>query len=139
MYADYVLSGVLHPLVVSDERSMMREAYRYELTDRDAQITLSGTVYSEMLGALSMNQRHLYELYKLMYPGSYTSTNTGGDPDVIPTMTQADLQAFHSTYYQPSNALIVLTGELDLARFLALIDEDYLSAYAAERLRRADG
>ena len=79
VYADYVLSGVLHPLVVSDERSMMREAYRYELTDRDAQITLSGTVYSEMLGALSMNQRHLYELYKLMYPGSYTSTNTGGD------------------------------------------------------------
>lgn len=76
VYADYVLSGVLHPLVVSDERSMMREAYRYELMDRDAQITLSGTVYSEMLGALSMNQRHLYELYKLMYPGSYTSTNT---------------------------------------------------------------
>ncbi len=85
-----------------------------------------------MLGALSMHQRHLYELYKLMYPGSYTSTNTGGDPDVIPTMTQADLQAFHSTYYQPSNALIVLTGELDLARFLALIDEDYLSAYDAQ-------
>ena len=138
VYADYVLSGVLHPLVVSDERSMMREAYRYELTDRDAQITLSGTVYSEMLGALSMNQRHLYELYKLMYPGSYTSTNTGGDPDVIPTMTQADLQAFHSTYYQPSNALIVLTGELDLARFLALIDEDYLSAYDAQTVEITD-
>lgn len=135
VYADYVLSGVLHPLVVSDERSMMREAYRYELTDRDAQITLSGTVYSEMLGALSMNQRHLYELYKLMYPGSYTSTNTGGRSDVIPTMTQADLQAFHSTYYQPSNALIVLTGELDLARFLALIDEDYLSATTRRRLK----
>lgn len=134
VYADYVLSGVLHPLVVSDERSMMREAYRYELTDRDAQITLSGTVYSEMLGALSMNQRHLYELYKLMYPGSYTSTNTGGDPDVIPTMTQADLQAFHSTYYQPSNALIVLTGR---TRSGAVSGADRRGL--SERLRRADG
>lgn len=138
VYADFVMDGVLHPLVVSDERSMMREAYRYELTDKDAEITLSGTVYSEMLGALSMNQRHLYDLYKLMYPGSYTSTNTGGDPDVIPTMTQADLQEFHSTYYHPSNALIVLTGELDLDRFLALIDGDYLSAYDAQTVAITD-
>ena len=138
VYADFVMDGVLHPLVVSDERAMMREAYRYELTDRDAEITLSGTVYSEMLGALSMNQRHLYDLYKLMYPGSYTAANTGGDPDVIPTMTQADLQEFHSTYYHPSNALIVLTGELDLPRFLALIDGDYLSAYDAQDVAVTD-
>lgn len=87
-----------------------------------------------MLGALSMNQRHLYELYKLMYPGSYTSTNTGGDPDVIPTMTQADLQAFHSTYYQPSNALIVLTGR---TRSGAVSGADRRGL--SERLRRADG
>lgn len=138
VYVDFVMDGVLHPLVVSDERAMMREAYRYELTDRDAEITLSGTVYSEMLGALSMNQRHLYDLYKLMDPGSYMATNTGGDPDVIPTMTQADLQEFHSTYYQPSNALIVLTGELDLPRFLALIDGDYLSAYDAQPVEITD-
>ena len=131
VYADYVLSGVLHPLVVSDERSMMREAYRYELTDRDAQITLSGTVYSEMLGALSMNQRHLYELYKLMYPGSYTSTNTGGDPDVIPTMTQADFAA-----WTEENANSTMIDQMKAVSAQDLPEE--LTVYTAET-KDADG
>ena len=35
-------------MIMTDERAMMREAYRYELVDEDSPITLTGTVYSEM-------------------------------------------------------------------------------------------
>lgn len=47
-FADYTMAGLYHPLIMTDERSMMREAYRYELADEDSSITLTGTVYSEM-------------------------------------------------------------------------------------------
>lgn len=129
VYTDYLLSGVFHPTIMTDERPMMREAYRYELADRDADITLAGTVYSEMLGALTMESRGLYDLAKLLYPGSYLSSITGGDPDVIPTMTHQDLIDFHNERYHPSNCLITLYGKLDLERFLKLVDGGYPSAF----------
>lgn len=47
-FADYTMAGLYHPTIMTDERAMMREAYRYELTDEASPITLTGTVYSEM-------------------------------------------------------------------------------------------
>ena len=36
---------------------------------------------------------------------------------------------FHSKYYHPSNSYIYLYGDVDFARELAFIDEEYLSHY----------
>lgn len=127
-YVDYLLNGVFHPTIMNDERPMMREAYRYELADRDSDITLTGTVYSEMQGAIGISQRGLYNLSKMLFPGSSVSNIAGGDPAVIPTMTHQDLIDFHNTYYHPSNAMISLYGKLDLEKFLTRIDE-YLGEY----------
>ncbi len=125
---DYNLNGVFKPLVLTDERAMMREAYRYELTDKDADITLNGTVYSEMKGAYTLAHASQYNTMKMLYPGSYTVNASGGDPDVIPQMTQQDLIDFHSRNYHPSNALFTLHGKIDLKRFLKQIDE-FISQY----------
>lgn len=117
---DIYLAGVFEPLVITDEHAMRREAYRYELENADADLVLTGTVYSEMLGSYYANQEY-YERSRLMYPGSWYTTCTGGQPGYIETMTHEDLIEFHNTYYQPSNALTILYGDLDLDPFLSLI------------------
>ena len=43
-YVDFYMDGVYHPLVLTDERLMQREAYRYELPSADSELTLQGTV-----------------------------------------------------------------------------------------------
>ena len=119
-FADVYLSGVFEPLVLTDAHAMEREAYRYGLTDADADLTLTGTVYSEMLGNY-YSAEESYEVTRQLYPGSWYATVTGGQPGVIETMTQQDLIDFHDTYYQPSNALSVLYGDLKLEDFLELM------------------
>ena len=128
-FVDYYLSGVFYPLIMTDEHAMMREAYRYELADRDSDITLSGTVYSEMQGAISQIAQAQYNLQKQLYPNSNLSTVAGGLPADIPSMTYQDLKDFHDAYYHPSNALMVLFGKVDIDRFLGLIDGEYLSKF----------
>ncbi|MBQ7487359.1 MAG: insulinase family protein, partial [Clostridia bacterium] len=129
MNMDVYLDGVFHPLVVEDEHAMMREAYRYELTDREAPISLQGIVYAEMEGALTQEQMAYAYMSRLMYPGSSVGSLSGGLPSLIPEITYQELCDFHAKYYTPANSLTVLYGSLDIERALRLIDEGYFSHY----------
>ena len=128
-FVDYTMSGVLDPLVVTDERAMMREACRYELSDADAEIEVKGVVYNEMKGALTRIAMAQYNLKKLLFPGSNCSNVSGGIPSEIMTMSHQELREFHEKYYHPSNSLMVLYGKLDCERFLKLLDEEHLNRY----------
>ena len=121
-FADYIIDGLYHPTIMTDERAMMREAYRYELESEDAPLELTGTVYSEMQAHTSPLTLSSVRATKMMFPGSRFAAFNGGDPDVIPEMTWQELKDFHDTYYHPSNSLTVLYGKLDPEPFLRLID-----------------
>lgn len=136
-FADYTLDGLYHPTIMTDERTMMREAYRYELTDEDAPLTLTGTVYSEMKAHTSPLTLSQTRAMKLLYPGSRFAAFNGGDPDHIPEMTWDELRAFHDTYYHPSNSMTILYGKLDPEPFLALID-GAISAYDRREITLTD-
>ena len=135
-FADVYLAGVFEPLVVSDIHAMQREAYRYQLDSEDADLQLTGTVYSEMLGNY-YSAEGSYVMRRLTYPGSWYATCTGGQPGVIETMTQQDLIDYHDTYYQPSNALTVLYGDLELSDFLEVIAK-YYDRYEKTEVSAAD-
>lgn len=137
-YVDFYMNGVYHPLVVEDERLMHREAYRYDLPSADAELTLQGTVYSEMLGGLTQFRTALDNARRATFPGSVYASETGGVPGVIETMTHQDLIDFHDTYYHPSNSLMVLYGDVNVERFLELIDGEYLSAYDRKEIDLSD-
>ncbi len=132
VFMDYTLNGVFHPIIMQDERAMMREAYRYELTDADADLTLTGTVYSEMSAALNASAMLTAQLNRLMYPGSFYGHISGGDPDYIPDMTWDELKRFHDSYYHPSNSMSVLYGDLDVYRFLKALNECFSTFEYAE-------
>ncbi len=126
---DYYFSGVFQPLLYTEPRLQMREAWRYELASADAPLSITGTVYSEMQGAMTAQSYATFNDLRTLYAGSPVAYESGGLPDDIRTLTYEDLIAFHDTYYHPSNALIVLYGDLDYEQFLSFIDSEYLSAY----------
>ncbi len=128
-YVDYYMNGVYHPLVLTDERSLMREAYRYELTEPDAELTVQGTVYSEMLGHSNQESNAENELLKQTYPGSRLANQVGGIPEEILKITHEEITEFHKEFYHPSNSLMVFAGDLNLENFLELINRDFLSGF----------
>ena len=135
---DVYLDGVFNPALLSDPHAMMRDAYRYQLSDSEGELSLQGVVYSEMLGALSHTRIANLRLYRLLWPGSVVGSLSGGMPDEIPKMTWQDLCAFHARYYTPGNSLTVLYGDIEIGRFLAMINDSYFSHYEEEHPSLAD-
>ena len=121
--ADYYLDACFYPTLMTDESIFREEAWRYELTDKDAPLTLNGTVYNEMKGALTLSEAAMYNYYRSIAPGSVQGNVFGGDPDFIPDMSWQSLKDYHDTYYHPSNSLSVLYGKIENPdAFLTLMD-----------------
>lgn len=132
---DYYLSGIFEPLLYTEPRLVEREAWRYELEDKEEEINIAGTVYSEMQGALTPSMTARNNNIKTLYEGSTTAHKSGGVPDAIRTLTYEELVDFHDTYYHPSNALITLYGDLDIESYLSFIDSTYLSKFDKKEIK----
>ena len=124
--ADYYTDLCFNPMIMEDESIYRTEAWRYEMTNADAELTYNGTVYSEMLGAMTLQRAALLNANKATFPGASITYNSGGNPDDIPDMTWEDLKDYHNKYYHPSNCLAILYGDIeDYAAFLKLLDEAF--------------
>lgn len=127
--ADYYTDSCFHPLIMEQEDIFRTEAWRYEMADMDSPLTLNGTVYSEMLGAVTLDFRAMINANTVTFPGSSMMYNYGGDPDYIPDMTWDALKEYHLKYYHPSNCFAVLYGSIkNYTAFLKLLD-GYFSPY----------
>ena len=138
--ADVYTDSCLHPLVMEDESIFREEAWRYRLESEDAPLTLEGTVYSEMKGAINLSYMAGYNLYREMFPGSLATNLYGGDPDIIPTLSWERLKAYHDQYYTPSNCVAFLYGRIsDPDAFLRLLDEAFTPFGHRETIHAKDG
>ena len=127
---DVYMNGVFHPVVLTEENELRREAVRFVLNSPEEKITATGAVYNELLGILSdINMVNYYSLRKLLYPNSTDSYITGGNPEDILNVTWQSVKDFHKKYYQPSNMTIYLYGKLDCNRFLEYFDREFFSKY----------
>lgn len=54
---------------------------------------------------------------------------SGGDPELIPTLSFREFTEFHRRFYHPSNSYIYLYGDMDIDETLNYIDHDYLSSF----------
>lgn len=128
--ADVYMDGVFNPLVKQEKRIFDREAWRYELEDKQSELKINGTVYNEMQGNNNdINVASYYNTLEALFPNSILSKNSGGTQESIPKLTYEKLLSTHLAYYHPSNALIVLYGKLDYTTFLKYFDGEYLSKY----------
>ena len=125
-YADYYTDSCLHPMILEDESIFREEAWRYRLADAEDELSIEGTVYSEMLGAMDLTSTAYSNLLRAAFPGSTIGNISGGDPAFIPDMTWESLRDYHELYYHPSNCCAYLYGQFeDYTAFLKLLDEAF--------------
>ncbi len=126
------LDAVFFPNIYSRREIFMQEGWHYEMETPDDELKINGVVYSEMKGAMSSPDRQIYdELLNVMLPDTTYGVNSGGDPEVIPTLTYENYLNFHRRYYHPSNSYIFLYGDMDMDERLEFMDREYLSLFDA--------
>ncbi len=131
---DVYLDAVFHPNSVRDPRILQQEGWHYEMMDAEDALRYNGVVYNEMKGVFS-NPESVLERYIMqsLFPDTCYGHESGGDPDHIPELSFEQFRAFHARFYHPSNAYIILYGDMDMEKKLAWLDEQYLSKYSAIR------
>lgn len=129
---DVYLDAVFHPNIYQKEEIFRQEGWHYELESEDGELTYNGVVYNEMKGAFSSPEDVLdREIMAALFPDTPYGNESGGDPEVIPSLTWEQFLEFHKKYYHPSNSYIYLYGNMDMAEKLEWLDQAYLSAYDA--------
>jgi zinc protease len=90
------------------ERDVVKEEYRFRVL---------APSYGRFNNALSKDS---YAVHPYKRPGI-------GSIENLDASTLSDVQAFHSTYYRPDNAVLIVAGDLDTKQFDAWVDR-YLGA-----------
>ncbi len=124
VYGDAVFFPIL------SEDTFLQEAHHLEYGD-DGRLFVKGVVYNEMRGAYENMESFVGTLAQstLFSPGHPYSFDSGGDPDAIPSLDYATFRDFHATRYHPSNCRIFLHGNIDTARQLRFLHENFLAKF----------
>ncbi len=109
---DVYLDAVFYPRITPE--TFQQEGWHYELNEIAAPLTYKGVVFNEMKGAYSSPDNLIYRYSeRAVFPDNTYGFDSGGDPEVIPSLTYTQFKAFHETYYHPSNARIFFYGDDD--------------------------
>lgn len=120
---DVYLDAVMNPLSITDPHAFRQEGWHYELDSPDGELRCNGVVYNEMKGAFASPDEVLTtELELALFPDNCYKYVSGGHPEHITELTYENYLASHHRFYHPSNARIILDGDLDLDAALAKID-----------------
>ena len=124
------LDAVFHPNIYRYSEIFKQEGWHYELENAEDELTINGVVYSEMKGAFSSPEDVMErQIMNSLFPDITYGVESGGDPDVIPTLSYEEFLDFHRRYYHPTNSYIYLYGDMDMGEKLEYIDREYLSGY----------
>ena len=124
---DVYLDAVFYPNIHDNPWTLKQEGWHYELENLDGELTYNGVVYNEMKGVFSSPDSVLEQkIFSSLFPNTPYGKESGGDPEAIPQLTQADFEEYHRTYYHPSNSFFYLYGDMNLDKYLQFFDEEYL-------------
>ncbi len=136
--AEFYTDACFYPMIMENEHIFRTEAWRYRLESAEDPLNMEGTVYSEMLGATTLQRAARKNYIHAAFPGSMAGNESGGDPEAIPDMTWQALKDYHDRYYHPSNSIAYLYGAFeDYTAFLALLD-GYYSRFEKREFARED-
>ncbi len=125
------LDGVFAPIIYGRPEIFMQEGWHYEFAEGSDMPYYNGVVYSEMKGAYADVEQMLDEVSKCqLFPDTSYGFSSGGNPAYITDLSYEQFIETHKRFYHPSNAKIILDGHMEVERFLAYINEEYLSKYA---------
>ncbi len=109
-----------------DYTTFIQEGHRLEM-DENGKLSIQGVVYNEMKGEFSSFTQIAYgDQIAAMYPGSFPSFESGGDPLYIPSLTYEEFLDFHQKFYNPDNCLLFLYGDIPTAEQLDFLNERFI-------------
>lgn len=125
---DVYLDAVFYPNTYKKPEIFKQEGWHYESDGAD--VTLNGVVFNEMKGAYSSPDDVLENgIRASLFPDSPYRFDSGGNPEIIPTLTYEEFISFHKNHYHPANSYIYLYGDLDIEERLDYLDREYLSNF----------
>ena len=126
------MDAVLHPLIYSKPEIFRQEGWHYEMPE-DGNPSYKGVVFNEMKGAYSTPDTLMWrQTLRMLFPDTSYRFDSGGDPKHIPELTYEQFVETHRRLYHPSNAYILLDGQMDIEEVLSILDGEYLSAYSRQ-------
>ena len=126
VYLDAVFYPNISPFI------FQQEGWHYELEKPEDPLKYKGVVFNEMKGAYSSPGSLIAEYsQQSLFPDNTYGFDSGGDPEIIPSLRFEQFREFHRKYYHPSNARIFFCGDDDPDARLRLVN-DYLKDF--ERL-----
>ncbi len=116
---------VLHPRLLRE--TFLQEGHHLEFStpgDPASDLVISGIVYNEMKGAYSSPDSLMYkDIQENLYPDTVYALDSGGDPEVIPSLTYEQFKDFHRKYYSPTNARFFIYGDIPTVEHLEFLEE----------------
>ncbi len=107
---DVYLDAVFHPNIT--ERTLRQEGWHIEAENASDPLSYKGVVYNEMKGVYSSPDSLLGETsQQSLFPDTTYGLDSGGEPEVILSLTYDAFKNFHETYYHPSNARFYFWGD----------------------------
>ena len=116
---------VLRPRLLRE--TFRQEGHHLEFIDSGGtagELTVTGIVYNEMKGAYSSPDAILFKaLQESLFPDTAYAYDSGGDPEMIPSLTYERFKEFHRLYYSPTNSRFLLYGNIEAEDHLAFLKE----------------
>lgn len=129
------LDAVFHPMIYKRPEIFMQEGWHYEYESEESQPYYNGVVYNEMKGVYAdVDSLMADEMNRMLFPDTCYGYSSGGHPDHITDLAYEQFIATHQRFYHPSNARIILDGQMDVDAVLQYIDQEYLSKYEYREL-----
>ena len=125
---DVYCDAVFHPLL--SELTFLQEGWHFDLENPDDPVSIKGIVYNEMRGVFSDFRSHVSrKSMSNLLPDTTYFYESGGEPESITDLTYQAFRAFHEQYYHPSNAFILLYGNIPPQKTLEFLHTRYLVGY----------
>lgn len=125
---DVYCDAVFNPLL--SEMTFAQEGWHFDLEKPDGPVSIKGIVYNEMKGVFSDFRSHVSrKTLSELFPDTTYYYESGGEPEHITDLTWDEFKKFHEQYYHPSNAFIVLYGNIPSEKTLAFLQKTYLYAF----------
>lgn len=127
---DVYLDAVFCPKLRTDRRVFMQEGWHEQMNDPTDALDHVGVVYNEMKGAYGSPETLLaYAANRDLFAGTPYQYESGGHPNAICDLTYEQYLAFYNRYYHPSNAYVLLYGDMAMEGYLEKMDREYFSKY----------
>ncbi len=119
---DVYLDSTFFPHV--SREALMQEGWHLEADGDDDTLIYKGVVFNEMKAAYSTPDYYLNLITdRTLWTDTPYQYSSGGFPASIPDLTYEQFKSFHETYYHPSNARFVFSGDDDPETRLKIINE----------------